>query len=69
MKWIPARGPLGILSGETVFELPTRFDVPKASVKYPSENLDYSTYAIVRWTPFKAPKADGITIVLDENLI
>lgn len=69
MKWIPARGTLGILSGETVFELPTRFDVPKASVKYPSENLDYSTYAMVRWTPFKAPKADGITIVLDENLI
>lgn len=68
-KFIPARGTLGILSGETVFELPTRFDVPKASVKYPSENLDYSTYAIVRWTPFKAPKADGYTIVLDENLI
>ena len=67
-KFIPARGTLGILSGETVFELPTRFDVPKASVKN-GENLDYSTYAIVRWTPFKAPKADGYTIVLDENLI
>ena len=68
-KFIPARGTLGILSGETVFELPTRFDVPKNSVKYPSEELDYSTYAMVRWTPFQAPKADGYTIVLDENQI
>ena len=68
-KFIPARGTLGVLSGETVFELPTRFDEPKASVEYPSENLDYSTYAIVRWTPFQAPKAEGYTIVLDENLV
>jgi hypothetical protein len=68
-KFIPARGTLGILSGETVFEIPTRFDEPKASVEYPSENLDYSTYAIVRWTPFQAPKAEGYTIVLDENLV
>lgn len=68
-KFIPARGTLGILSGETVFELPTRFDEPKASVEYPSENLDYSTYAIVRWTPFQAPKAEGYTIVLDENIV
>ena len=68
-KFVPALGTLGILSGETVFELPTRFDTPKASVKYPDEMLDYSTYAMVRWTPFQEPKAEGYTIVLDENQI
>ena len=68
-KFIPALGTLGILSGETVFELPTRFDTPKAAVKYPSEVLDYSTYAMVRWTPFKEPVANGYTIVLDENKV
>ena len=68
-KFIPALGTLGVLSGETVFELPTRFDTPKAAVKYPSEVLDYSTYAMVRWTPFKEPVANGYTIVLDENKI
>ena len=68
-KFIPALGTLAVMSGETPFELPTRFDTPKASVKYPSEILDYSTYAMVRWTPFKAPVANGYTIVLDENKI
>ena len=68
-KFIPALGTLGIKSGETVFELPTRFDTPKAAVKYPEEVLDYSTYAMVRWTPFQEPVANGYTIVLDENKI
>ena len=68
-KFIPALGTLAVMSGETPFELPTRFDTPKAAVKYPSEVLDYSTYAMVRWTPFKAPVANGYTIVLDENKI
>ena len=68
-KFIPAKGTLGILSGETVFELPTRFDTPKAAVKYPEEVLDYSTYAMARWTPFKEPVANGYTIVLDENKV
>ena len=68
-KFIPALGTLGIKSGETVFELPTRFDTPKAAVKYPEEVLDYRTYAMVRWTPFQEPVANGYTIVLDENKI
>ena len=38
-------------------------------MKYPDEMLDYSTYAMVRWTPFQEPKAEGYTIVLDENQI
>ena len=52
-----------------LFELPTRFDTPKASVDFPDEMLDYSKYAVVRWTPFKEPVAQGYTIVLDENMI
>jgi hypothetical protein len=68
-KFIPAKGTLAILSGEVEFPLPTRFDTPKNSVKNPEVALDYSTYAVVRWTPFQAPKADGYTIVLDENKI
>ena len=47
----------------------TRFEFPKAAVKFPEEVLDYNTYAMVRWTPFKEPVANGYTIVLDENKI
>lgn len=68
-KFIPAKGTLAILSGDTEFPLPTRFDTPKNSVKNPEIALDYSSYAVVRWTPFKAPVATGYTIVLDENKI
>ncbi|MBQ9397707.1 MAG: hypothetical protein IJU08_04355 [Bacteroidales bacterium] len=71
-KFIPVLGSLAIMSGETPFELPTRFDTPKPSqdpaVTY-TKDLDYSTYALVRWTPFKDAEADGYTMVLDENKI
>ena len=69
-KFIPALGALGIKSGAWVFPINTRFNKAKAAVKFPEEVLDYSTYAVVRWTPFQVPpKADGFTIVLDENNI
>ena len=67
--YIPAVGTLAILSGDTEFELPTRFDTPKASVQHPEWKLDYSNYAMVRWTPFQKPVANGYTIVLDENKV
>jgi hypothetical protein len=38
-------------------------------VKVPEEILDYSTFAMVRWTPFQAPEAKDYEIVLDENKI
>ena len=49
----------------------TRFDTPKASVKYPEEVLDYSTFALVPWVPFKKMTLakDTYTITLDENKI
>ena len=76
-KFIPALGELTLTvgtpgeNGNGGFEFPvaTRFEFPKASVDYPEEILDYSTYAMVRWTPFKAPVAKDVTIVLDENKI
>lgn len=69
MKFIPALGTLTLKSGDYDFPVATRFEFPKAAVKYPDEVLDYSTYAMVRWTPFKAPVANGYTIVLDENKV
>jgi hypothetical protein len=69
-KFIPAYGSLYIQSGDVKFPINTRFVKEKDSVKFPGEALDYSTYAVVRWTPFQVPpKADGFTIVLDENNI
>jgi hypothetical protein len=68
-KFIPALGELFIQSGEALFPINTRFVKEKNSVKFPEEELDYSDYAVVRWTPFKAGTADGFTIVLDENNI
>jgi len=68
-KFIPALGYLAIQSGQTEFPLETRFTTPKASVAYPDEVLDYSKYAMVRWTPFGEPKAAGFTITLDENKV
>ena len=68
-KFIPTKGILAILSGDTEFPLPTRFNTPKNSVKNPEVELDYSTYAVVRWTPFQDAVANDITIVLDENKI
>ena len=70
--YIKMVGTLGIMSGETLFELPTRFDTPKepqaAGVAY-TKPLDYSEFALVRWTPFQEPTAAGYTMVLDENKI
>ena len=75
-KFIPALGTLTLTVGEVgqggyPFPVATRFEFPKNAVKeaFKDVELDYSTYAMVRWTPFKAPKADGFTIVLDENKI
>ncbi|MBQ6762255.1 MAG: hypothetical protein IJP49_05840 [Bacteroidales bacterium] len=68
-KFIPALGQLTLTSGDYDFPVATRFEFPKNSVKFPEEVLDYSTYAMVRWTPFKEPVANGFTIVLDENKI
>ena len=78
-KFIPALGQLTLKVGVNeegeltddgfAFPVATRFEFPKNAVKFPEEELDYSTYAMVRWTPFKAPVANGFTIVLDENKI
>lgn len=68
-KFIPALGQLTLTSGDYDFPVATRFEFPKAAVNFPEEVLDYSTYAMVRWTPFKAPVAKGFTIVLDENKV
>ena len=68
-KFIPVKGNLTIQSGGCDFPIPTRFDTPKASFLHPDVMLDYSSFAVVRWTPFKEPVAKGSTIVLDENKI
>ncbi|MBP5572915.1 MAG: hypothetical protein J6X40_01965, partial [Bacteroidales bacterium] len=73
-KFIPALGELTLTVGEPDkggydFPVATRFEFPKASVKVPEEILDYSTFAMVRWTPFQAPEAKDYEIVLDENKI
>ncbi len=72
--FIPALGTLTLNVGEEgkggyAFPVATRFEFPKEAVKHAGVNLDYSSYAMVRWTPFKAPKANGFTIVLDENKV
>lgn len=78
--WIPAEGTLtlnvggknddGTLAdGAYDFPVSTRFQHHKPSVKYPEVDLDYTNYAMVRWTPFREPVADGYTMVLDENKI
>ena len=72
-KFIPSLGTLTLTVGDGdgayAFPVATRFEFPKAAVKYPEEVLDYSTYAMVRWTPFQEPVAEGYTMVLDENKI
>ena len=67
--FIPMVGKLFITVDGEKYELPTRFSRPKASVKHPDVVLDYSQYAVVRWTPFMQPEADDFGIVLDENKI
>ena len=75
-KFIPALGQLTLTVGEVgqggyAFPVATRFEFPKNAVKeaFKDVELDYSTYAMVRWTPFQEPVANGYTIVLDENKI
>ena len=67
--FIPMKGQLAILSGETEFPLVTRFDAPRNSVLYPDQVLDYSKYALARWTPFVKEQPEDLVIVLDENKI
>lgn len=56
-KFIHIQGHLSVKSAKGVeFELPTRFSRPKASVKYPDITLDYCSYSVVRWAPFKEPE-------------
>ena len=43
-------------------EIPTRFSQPKNSVKYPSESLDYSSFALVNWTPFKELTSESFRV-------
>jgi len=51
--------------------LSTRFSKPKASAIHPKEKLDYSSFALVAWQPFKEMTLanDTYTIMLDENKI
>ena len=68
--YIQAYGKLGIKSGDTVFDLKTRFDRDKAPVAYPDmTKFNYKDYYMVRWTPFEDGVAEDFDIVLDENKI
>ena len=67
--FIPVRGILAVVSGDALFEIPTRFDRPKASVKQPDIMLDYSSYALVAWRPFKVAENLDFEIVLDEKKV
>ncbi|MBQ2161780.1 MAG: hypothetical protein II446_00630 [Bacteroidales bacterium] len=63
-EFIPVKGIISIKSGDAEFEIPTRFDRPKASVKYPDVELYYADFAIVRWAPFKAMENADIEMSL-----
>ena len=67
--FIHVRGKLFLNSDGIKTPLPTRFSKPKASVTYPEEKLDYSSYALVAWRPFKEMTLakNTYTITLDEN--
>ena len=67
--FIRMRGKLFLNSDGIRTPLPTRFSKPKASVTYPEEKLDYSSYALVAWRPFKEMTLakNTYTITLDEN--
>lgn len=67
--FIRVEGKLFLNSDGIKTPLPTRFSKPKASVTYPEEELDYSSYAIVAWQPFQKMTLarDTYTITLDEN--
>jgi hypothetical protein len=67
--FIRMRGKLFLNSDGIRTPLPTRFSKPKASVTYPEEELDYSSYALVAWRPFKEMTLakNTYTITLDEH--
>lgn len=69
MPFIPITARLLKHSGSGTVELPTRFTAPKASVKYPSEMLDYSSFAVVPWVPFDNLESDDFRVVLDEHKV
>lgn len=50
-------------------EISTRFSTPKKYAKDSSVELDYSTFAAVKWVPFKELTAEDVTITLDEHRI
>jgi hypothetical protein len=67
--FIRMRGKLFLNSDGIRTPLPTRFSKPKASVTYPEEELDYSSFALVAWKPFKEMTLakNTYTITLDEH--
>ena len=69
MPFIPITARLLKHSGSGTVELPTRFTAPKASVKYPSEMLDYSSFAVVPWVPFDNLEGGDFRVVLDEHKV
>ena len=69
MPFIPITARLFKHTGSSTVELPTRFSTPKASVNYPSEMLDYSSFAIVPWVPFDGLESDDFRVVLDEHKV
>lgn len=69
MPFIKMKARLFQYSGNDAVELPTRFTTPKASVQYPSEMLDYSSFALVNWIPFRALTSDDIDVSLDQHIV
>ena len=69
--FIHVKGKLFVTADGIKTPVTTRFSKPKASVAHPEEELDYSTYALVAWQPFKEMtlEKDTYTITLDENKV
>ena len=69
--FIRVRGKLFVTADGIKTPVTTRFNKPKASVDHPEEELDYSTFAIVAWQPFKEMTLDKdtYTIALDEHKV
>ena len=67
--FIRVKGKLFLNSDGIKTPIKTRFSRPKASVAHPEVELDYSSYALVGWKPFKEMtlNKDTYTIQLDEH--
>lgn len=65
MPFIPVKASLFKKTGNSSVELPTRFSTPRASVEYPSDILDYSSFAVVNWLPFGEITCEDVRIVLN----